>query len=244
MVALNDATTDEVCYDAANKFFHLPDGNQGYAISARFSDINRALKSFGGTALNTSYYWTSESDDSSTHKCIQGSGGSLSGRSDTERNYVREVVPLSYKSPWMPITSTTGLYLSVRNGDSRLLLTTANEIPVGYSPEGLAVDSKSIKVIISLTDASTDEMNYDSASLLYGNSLPDEDQGKLISARFSDINRALKSFGGTSLYSSWYWTLESDYSSTHKCIQGGGGSLPDRPDSEYHYVRLIVANNW
>ncbi len=244
IVALNDATTDKVCYDAANKFFHLPDGDQGHAISARFSDINRALKSFGGTALNSSYYWTSESSSSSYHNCISGSGGALTSRYDSECNYVREVVSLSYKSPWIPITSTTGLYLSVSNGDSRLLLTTANEIPVGYSLEGLAVESKSIKVIISLSDASTDEMDYTSASLLYDSSLPDEDQGKLISARFSDINRTLRSFGGTTLYSSYYWTSESSSNSCHDCINGSGGALSSRYDSEYNYVRLIVADNW
>ncbi len=202
------------------------------------------MKSFGGTALNSSYYWTSESSSSSYHNCISGSGGALTSRYDSECNYVREVVSLSYKSPWIPITSTTGLYLSVSNGDSRLLLTTANEIPVGYSLEGLAVESKSIKVIISLSDASTDEMDYTSASLLYDSSLPDEDQGKLISARFSDINRTLRSFGGTTLYSSYYWTSESSSNSCHDCINGSGGALSSRYDSEYNYVRLIVADNW
>lgn len=261
IVALNDATTDKICYDAANKFFHLPDGNQGSAISARFSDINNALRLFGGkelksyasTGSNSCYYWTSEQNSSSSHQCFNGSGGSLYGRDDSSCHYVREVVPLSYESPWVPITPTTGLYLSVNNGNSRLLLTGANEIPVGYSPEGLAIESKDIKIIISLADASTDKMNYASASLLYESSLPNENQGKLISARFSDINNALSSFGGkcmksyatTHSYYDYYWTSKvGSSSSVHKCFKGDGGLLYEQNDLNENYVRLIVANNW
>ena len=262
IVALNDATTDKVCYDAANAFFCLPDGDQGMAISSRFSDINSALTSFGGQPIKSyastgawdNYYWTSEQGNSaSSHKCIYGSGGSLHSQDNTNYYYVREVVPLSYESPWAPITPTTGLYLSVSNGSSRLLLKTANDIPAGYSPEGLAIESKSTKIIISLTDASTDEMNYSSASLMYSSALPNQDQGKLISTRFQDINRALSSFGGrplkayknTGAWDNYYWTSQKGSSSTaHKCIYEGGGSLVDRDDSEQNYVRLIVDNNW
>lgn len=262
IIALNDATTDQVCYDAANAFFCLPDGDQGMAISSRFSDINSALTSFGGQPIKSyastgaydNYYWTSEQGNSaSSHKCIYGSGGSLHSQDNTNYYYVREVVPLSYESPWAPITPTTGLYLSVSNGTSRLLLKTANDIPAGYSPEGLAIESKSTKIIISLTDASTDEMNYSSASLMYSSALPNQDQGKLISTRFQDINRALSSFGGrplkayknTGAYYNYYWTSQKGSSSTaHKCIHEGGGSIVDRDDSEQSYVRLIVDNNW
>ena len=257
IVALNDATTDKVCYDAANAFFCLPDGDQGMAISSRFSDINSALTSFGGQPIKSALYtgtgncyWTSEQGNSASfHKCIHGSGGSLLSQDNTEHYYVREVVPLSYESPWAPITPTTGLYLSVSNGSSRLLLKTANDIPAGYSPEGLAIESKSTKIIISLTDASTDKMNYSSASLMYSSALPNQDQGKLISTRFQDINRALSSFGGRPLnsgaHNDYYWTSQkSSSSSAHKCIYGGGGSLVYSSDSERNYVRLIVDNNW
>ena len=262
IIALNDATTDKVCYDAANAFFNLPDGNQGAAISSRFSDINSALSRFGGqplksyatTGSNYCYYWTTEQgSSSSSHNCFNGSGGSLYSQANTETCYVREVVPLSQESPWMPITSTTGLYLSVSNGNTRMLLSNANDIPAGFSPEGLAIESKSTKIIISLTDASSDRMNYSSASLLYSSTLPNQNQGKLISARFSDINSALSRFGGQSLksyatthqYYDYYWTSQKGSStSTHKCFIGSGGSLVDRADSETNYVRLIVANNW
>lgn len=254
IVALKDASTDRMCYDAANTFFHLPDGDQGVAISARFNDINSALTSFGGQALKTGsssyYYWTSEKgSSSSSHKGFLGSGGSLFELGDSNEYYVREVVPLSYESPWTPMTSTTGFYLSVSNGSSRLLLTTNNEIPAGYSPEGLAIDSKDTKIIISLTDASTTRMNYGSASLLYSSTLPNQKQGKLISSRFSDINRALSSFGGQALRSGssscYYWTSQSGSSSgSHKCFFGYGGSLYECGDSSEAYVRLVVANNW
>lgn len=254
IVALNDASTNRVCYDAANTFFHLPDGDQGVAISARFYDINSALTSFGGEALKTGsstcYYWTSEKgSSSSSHRCFLGSGGSLYEQGDSNEYYVREVVPLSYESPWTPITSTTGLYLSVSNGSSRQLLTTADEIPAGYSPEGLAIDAKDTRIIISLTDASTTSMNYGSASLLYSSTLPNQKEGELISSRFSDINRALSSFGGQALRSGssscYYWTSQIGSSSgTHKSFYGSGGFLYDRGDSAEAYVRLVVANNW
>ena len=96
-------------------------------------------------------------------------------------------------------------------------------------------------------------MNYSSASLMYSSALPNQDQGKLISTRFQDINRALSSFGGrplkayknTGAYHNYYWTSQKGSSSTaHKCIYEGRGSLVDSDDSEQNYVRLIVDNNW
>ena len=246
IVALKDASTDSVCYDAANTFFHLPDGDQGVSISARFKDINTALVSFGGNALSTYYYWTSEQGSSSSlHKCIEGSGGSLTALSNTNKCRVREVVPLSYESPWSPVTTTTGLFLSVSNGNTRQLLTTADDIPAGFLPEGLAIEAKGTRIIISLSDASSDSMTYSSAYLLYGSTLPNQNQGKLISSRFSDINRALQSYGGKALSTYYYWTSQNGSSSgTHQCIEAAGGSLTNVSDSNKCLVRLIVANNW
>ena len=251
IISLEDASSDSMCYDAANAFFHLPDGDQGMAISSRFSDINSALRSFGGTPLyDYNDYWTDEKDTAhgeKYHKCIKGSGGSLSYNYDESNCYVREVVPLSFDSPWKPLTPNTGLLLSVSNGVSRMFLKSDDDLPEGYSPEGLAVLSKSTRMIIELDDASSDPMNYTSASKLYGSMLPDKSQAELISSRFSDINKALKSFGGETLSSSdYYWTSYCfDTSSTYwGCIRGRSGCLKKLYYDQTAYVRLVVADNW
>lgn len=250
IVALEDATSDNVCYEAANAFFNLPNGDQGMAISSRFTDINNALVSFGGKALRSGYqyYWTTEQGSKTTlHKCINGSGGTLLEIDNTSYNNIREVIPLSHESPWTPTLPNTGLFLSVSNGSSRLLLSSKNNIPDGYSPEGLAISSKNTHIIIGLSDASSNQMTYAAASALYGSTIPTPNQAKLISARFTDINKALVSFGGKGLYSgyNYYWTTgQGSSSSFQKCIKGSGGALVDIDKTSNHYVRLIIDNNW
>ena len=250
IVALEDATSDNVCYEAANAFFNLPNGDQGMAISSRFTDINNALVSFGGKALRSGYnhYWTTEQGSNTTlHKCINGSGGTLLEFDNTSYNNIREVIPLSHESPWTPTLPNTGLFLSVSNGSSRLLLSSKNNIPDGYSPEGLAISSKNTHIIIGLSDASSNQMTYAAASALYGSTIPTPNQAKLISARFTDINKALVSFGGKGLYSgfNYYWTTGQGSSSSYqKCIKGSGGALVDIDKTSNNYVRLIIDNNW
>ena len=256
IIALEDATSTATRFDAANSFFRLPDGDQGMSISARFSDINDALRAFGGqpfrsyqnTFSNDCYYWTSEQASKTSHKCFRESGGALYNISDTEEYLVREVVPLSYEAPWTPITSTSGLFLSVSNGVSRQFLSTSGNIPEGYLPEGIAIASKSDNIIIGLSDASSTGMNYSAAAAIYGTKLPNQNQAKLISARFNDINRALSSFGGQQIrcyqitysYHNYYWTSAQDGTSSHKCFDGSGGALQSISDTETNFVRLIV----
>jgi hypothetical protein len=250
IISLQDASTNTMCYEAANSFFYLPDGDQGMAISSRFSDINNALTQFGGKALKSSYdyYWTTERGSSTSEQnCINGRGGTLISLPKTNYCYVREVIPLSFESPWVPTLPNTGLFLAASDGNSRVLLSSVNDIPTGFSAEGLAVSAKGIQIIMALSDASSDRMNYSSASALYGTRLPDATQAKLISARFSDINNALTQFGGRVLKSSYeyYWTTKQGASSSEQyCINGSGGILISLPKTSTNYVRLILDATW
>lgn len=252
IIALKDASSDKMCYEGANTFYYLPNESQGIAISARFSDINQALRSFGGEQLNIGsgspcYYWTSQAY-SSGHQCFYNGNGSLSGQLDLNKAYVREVVPLSHETPWIPTTRDSGLMLSVTSGSSRLLVSKVADMPVGYSLEGLAISSKSTKIIIGLNDASSDKMTYNAASVLYGSSLPNRIQAMLISTRFSDINTIIGTFTGSPLRIGsspcYYWSSQA-YSSGHMGFYNySGGSLSGLLDTEKAYVRLVIANNW
>ena len=58
----------------------MPSADQGRIISAKFSDINSAIRNFGGSALSSdSPYYTSSTSSTSDgfENCIYGSGGSL-----------------------------------------------------------------------------------------------------------------------------------------------------------------------
>lgn len=243
IMSLEDASSNSMCYDAASSFFYLPDREQGMAISARFDDINKALKSFGGKTLSSSSkYWTKESSGNNYYYTIYGSGGSLYSYYDTSMGFVREVVPLSFDSPWNH-THPSDILLSVSNGNSRLFVSSLNDIPDGYSSEGIAIAAKGIRFVMALKDASSNSMDYAAASALYGSSLPDSNQAKLISARFSDINKALYSFGGDALSAmngSYYWTSVLSEYGYHYTIYGSGGALESRYDNSSSFVRLIV----
>ena len=257
IIALNDASSDYMIMNVASPLYNLPTYEQGIVTSARWSDINNALQTFGGDRLYTytssyySGYWTSEHDAShDNYYYINGSGGKLYIGSDYY-HHVRPIVSVNnLPIPWR-VNPENDLALAVTNGDNRLFIDkteySTNGIPSGYIVEGLAVCSKVGNFILALQDASSDYMLYTSAIQLYGKeALPTYTQGSIISARWSDINNALQTFGGdrlytyTSSYYSGYWTSEHDAShDNYYYINGSGGKLYIGSDY-YHHVRLII----
>lgn len=78
--------------------------------------------------------------------------------------------------------------------------------------------------------------------MLYGDILPTDVQGRIISAKWSDIMDAIKSFGGTELKHDYYtldtYTTKASYSTStytvfENCITGSGGSLYNTSNTPY-----------
>ena len=241
LLSMHNASSDAMVYSAAELGFSIPTKNQGQTISARWTDINHALQVFGGEQLSSSAeYWTSGSW-SSGHYTIKGSGGSLVGQYDYCLYCVREAIPISSAvAPYSFILPSRGFYLSVTNGSDRIVLNSSSSIPSGYYTEGLAIDTKGIRFVIALSDASSDSMTYTSAASTFSTQIPSTNQGKLISARFTDINDALVRFGGEPMsVNKEYWT-SATWSSGHCYFKGGGGKLIGEYDYMKYYLRLVL----
>ncbi len=258
ILSLNDIQTDPIFTLSTAKELYgviLPTQNQGKIISARWTDINNALYSFGGSKLvggeSHSYYTSSTTYSSGSYypweSVIFGSGGSLSTSKDTP--YIRGVYSTNHSAPivW---TDPDDLKLSVIMNGERVYLN-KNEYSQNISNietvEGVLIIAAGEKFIISLNDAqSTSISNVSTAKQLYLDVMPTQNQGKIISARWTDINNALHSFGGGKLVggeSHSYYTSSTTYSSGDyypwgAVIYGSGGSLSTSIDAPY--IRGVI----
>lgn len=234
----------------------MPTETQGIIISAKYLDINNAIKDFGGGALLDKYtgnphgYYTSSTyEESDFYNCIEkGSYGILT---DVNYPYVRGVKPTSYSSAiyW---TDPNDLKLSVIINGKREFLDKQeyedrkNEIT---SIEGVLISGGGEKFAIHLHDAQTGYIqSVETAMALYGDIIPTSFQGEIISARIKIINSVIGQFGGTplSINSSdeGYYTSATTYNgSFQNCICSwrsygyGGGSLHS---VKYPYVRGVT----
>ncbi len=110
----------------------------------------------------------------------------------------------------------------------------------GYSIEGLAVVNDNGNFIIDLHNASSNQMVYDAAELVYSSFIPTENQGITISARFNDISAALTAFSGDALSSSSkYWTKYNSNIGYYYAIHGSGGALGSMSPYNSCYVRRV-----
>lgn len=104
--------------------------------------------------------------------------------------------------------------------------------------EGVTVVSGGESFIVSLKNVQTNSISdIETAMDLYGDILPTADQGKIISAKWSDINTAIDNFGGAELISSYnYYTTSTSSSTSYdftNCIRGSGGCLQSTDNSPY-----------
>ena len=243
IMALDERPVNTLYWSYANKYYELPDYDQGIVISARWTDINNALSLYGATKLSTSYdYWTTY-NGSNKEWYFDGAGGTLYGNSSSYDRRFRQVISLedAVEIPYQ-FDKYDELTLAITDGTKRRFLSLdeyqRGGVPAGYEAEGVAVRSKHGGFIISLTNASSNKMYYSAAVQLYGaEKLPTTEQCRIIGARWSWINDALKSFGGKALdsgtmaicSSSYYYYLCSDCGVSNKSSS-----------SNERYVRLIV----
>lgn len=221
----------------------LPSELQGRIISAKYNDISNAQYDFFGHGDIVPFYTTATyfiGTYDRWYDIVNGSGGNL-GTSYSDC-YVRGVRPTNYNSAiyW---TNPDDLKLSAIIDGKREFLTKAE-----YEAkkdritkiEGVAVIAGGEKFAVQLTDAQESTLsNLATAKEMYGDIIPTELQGQIISAKFIDINQALVAFGGKSIKDA-HCTLATTYSNGYfyDCINGSGGSL-GRTSGNF-YIRGVV----
>lgn len=219
---------------------------QGRTISAKWTDINIALRNFGFTTLEANYaYYTDATryNNGRFYNCIVGSGGSLYYHD--YYYHIRGAVSTSHPSAiyW---NDPDEMKLSVIIDGKREFLT-RSEYDAKKDRitkiEGVAVIDGGVKFAVQLKDAQQGSIdNLTTARTLYGDIMPTELQGMIISAKMNEINNAIRSFGGTAIDTGYaYVTTATTVSSGgryHNCVKGTGGNL------NYHdyslYVRGVV----
>ena len=221
----------------------MPSANQGKIISAKWSDVSSALGKFGGNTLSDYAYYTSSTTVNSGYytNCIYSSGGSLS--SSSRYPNVRGVISTDYVGPkyWQ---HPNDLKLSVIiNGAREFLDKSAYDERKSEIEriEGIAIIAGNEKFALHLFNAQTDAINSVSTAMdLYGDIMPSANQGKIISAKWSDVNSALGKFGGNALSDYAYYTSSTTVNSGYytNCIYSLGGSLSS--SSRYPNVRGVT----
>ena len=96
--------------------------------------------------------------------------------------------------------------------------------------EGVAVIAGGEKFVVHLNNAQSGSIStIETAFDLYGDIMPTAEQGMIISAKWTDINSAISSYGGNPMSdNSEYYTLSTAASSSYNftnCIWGLGGYL-------------------
>lgn len=227
----------------------LPTEMQGRTISAKWTDIIRALKEYGFTELYANYHYCTDATRVSNGRfsnCIYGSGGSL--YYSDYNVHIRGAASTDYASAiyW---NHPDEMKLSVIIDGKREFLTkqeyNAKKDQIA-TIEGIAVIDGGEKFAVQLKDAQSNSLNnLTTAQTLYGDIMPTELQGMIISAKMNEINNAIKTFGGTAIDPNYaYITAATTVSSGgryYKCIKGLDGTLT------YHdyglYVRGVVNLN-
>ncbi len=218
----------------------MPTKAQGEVISARWSIINNAIAAFGGSALSTSF-WTGYNTSSYRYYVYAG-GGSLGSTSSSTQTYpVRFVSSTSSVSPinWRDARDLT---LVARKRAEQYNFTKDEWANIynksDYETIGVLVITGNEKFVISLNNELTDDMLQTNAISYYGSNLPSQSQGKIISARWSDIDNAIKSFGGTALSDS-FWSGYKNSSYYYYVFSGNGDLGSSSSSSTKKPVRLI-----
>lgn len=227
----------------------LPTEMQGRTISAKWTDIIRALKEYGFTELDANYHYCTDATRVSNGRfsnCIYGSGGSL--YYSDYNVHIRGAASTDYASAiyW---NHPDEMKLSVIIDGKREFLTkqeyNAKKDQIA-TIEGIAVIDGGEKFAVQLKDAQSNSLNnLTTAQTLYGDIMPTELQGMIISAKMNEINNAIKTFDGTAIDPNYaYITAATTVSSGgryYKCIKGLDGTLT------YHdyglYVRGVVNLN-
>lgn len=243
IISLHDLQTNITYVEYAMKYYKdlLPDKDQATVISARYTDINTALKKFGGEIFSTSGHeyltktWYNSDYDYTYNYTIYLSGSTGGNLSYSDRAYVRGVVPIldTAKIEWK---DPRDLCLAVVKDSDRYFINDAkSDLSIYDEIEGVAVIAGGKQFIIKLHDEQTGTVAVDAAMKLYNDILPDKNQAEIISLKYSDINTALAKFGGDIFSTSGneYLTKTSYNSAYNYTIylsgsKGGGLSYSER----------------
>ena len=148
-------------------------------------------------------------------------------------------------------TKPKDLTLSVWKDGTRYYLTTEqykNANLSGYIIEGLTVIGGSESMVLSLFDIQTDYItDVNTARELYETILPSENQGRIISAKWSDINSALLEFGGAQLIGGndhSYYTISTALTTNpwrySNVIRSSGGSISEIDNNQNGYYSPYI----
>ena len=240
IIALQNEPIAGITQTDAKSFYssNLPTQSQGKVVSARWSYINEAIKAFGGDALSN-YFWTNYTN-SSNYYAVYSGAGNLYSTSSSSKYPVRLVKSTTVSSP-IKWRDENDLKLVAFKESEQFLYSSSQWNNIAnksdYNVLGILVTIGNNKFVISLHNEAIDNVIQSYARTTYGSNLPTQNQGKIISARWSYINEAITSFGGDAL-SNYFWT--GYYSgSNYYAVYSGGGALSSASSSSKYPVRLV-----
>ncbi len=247
---------NSVYKDYATKYYSdvLPDKDQATVISARYSDINKVLKSLSWSQFYSSsgdYYMTKTSYNSSYNYQIYlytYTGGNLAGSNyNSYYGFIRGVKAIENKEIiW---SDSRDLKLAVKKDGQRFFISDSSEDLTQFDEvEGIAVVLGDQQFIIKLKNEQSGSITKDAAMSLYSDILPDISQARVISMKYSGINSALSKFGGVPFgsTSSDYYMTKTPYNSSYNYqiylyTYTGGNLASSNYNSGYGLIRGVVA---
>lgn len=241
IIALENERTDNIRQANAISYYGsmLPTQEQGKVISARWTYINNAIKAFGGTALS-SQFWTGYYSGS-TRYYVHSNGGAIgSTTSSTQAYSVRLISSTESSTPIIWRDADDLKLVAVKDSKQELFTAKewANANQGSYEVQGVLVTAGKNKFIVALQNELTDNMLQANAITYYGSKLPSYDQAGVISARWSYINTAIKSFGGTQL-STQFWSSYYTSTSARYYVSSNGGGIYSVSASTTYPVRTV-----
>lgn len=254
----------------------LPDKIQASVISTRSIEINDCLSNIGWKTFSTSQYISFDGSSYSSYYMTKTAyntdynyqinlyyhkGGNLAGDPNNYNltwGFIRGVVPLTDEGP-VTWTDSDDLKLSViKDGERKLLSNVEDDLSQYDIIEGVYVSVGEHKFIVKLQNEQIGQITKESAMNLYSDLLPDYEQAKIISLKYYDINKAIRSWGGNpfvttqyvningSNYSPYYMTktvYDKNYNYQINLYHYKGGNLAGNPNgynSTWGFIRGVI----
>lgn len=245
--------------NSAMKYYQdvLPDKTQASVISARYIEINNNLSLLNWDTFSKMYgcyYMTKTAYNTSYNYMIylySATGGNLLDGNSADRSIwgaIRGVMPINTEGPiiW---NNVDDLKLSVLKDGNRILVSDTNDDLSQYDEiEGIHVSFGNSKFIIKLHNEQSGQITKESAMALYSDILPDKEQATIISLKYTDINDALRKWGGDAFSTSdTYYMTKTAYDATYNYMinlyRATGGNLLDGSTSyksTWGYIRGVI----
>ena len=245
--------------NSAMKYYQdvLPDKTQASVISARYIEINNNLSLLNWDTFSKMYgcYYMTKTAYNTTYNYMiylySATGGNLLDGNSANRSIwgaIRGVMPINTEGPiiW---NNVDDLKLSVLKDGNRILVSDTNDDLSQYDEiEGIHVSFGNSKFIIKLHNEQSGQITKESAMALYSDILPDKEQATIISLKYTDINDALRKWGGDAFSTSdTYYMTKTAYDATYNYMinlyRATGGNLLDGSTSyksTWGYIRGVI----